>query len=682
MAETESGLTAFDIETGATAWTREADEPFNTLAAEGQLYFLEGSRQTDGRWQHRLVALALESGDELWAVPVESEYGRRSPVLRIHFAGAGVICLLEQTSVRFLAAADGSELWQHEGDVSAPRGDTRGVGHFLRGNQVWLRHGASDWLICDPQTGEVIETKDSMGAGRMKCQPALATERFVLNPRTSSLWNMEDGSAHSYDFVRGGCTTGIIPANGLGYVTPNACGCVSQQVRGFAAIVTNPELATADSRPGDLQKGPSYNRDYSDWNLSDANSWPVYRGQPERGARSGSSLPDQPAPQWRTAIDLVASDTDDEWRLMLNPPLTAPTVAGDLVMVARPQTHQVIALDRDNGQIRWTYTAGGRVTTPPTLYDGLVLFGAHDGFVYALDARDGELAWRRRAAPADRRIMAFGQVESAWPVTGGVLVRNGVGVVAAGRSSTSDGGTLVHAFEPRTGEILWTRLVDSAHHGNSDLLVAMGEDLYLMDQQIDLNTGESDRLPFSRDLSERAGTELGFPEGVRYLRSGKAGFSENAWTRLSVALRKALSTWALGNVEGELIAFDDDRVTAYQIDAATHASGDTMWSAPVTRGGGAIVSWTGEETEPDWNFEMEEPAQVEALLTNQNRIFVAGPKARHEPMGAGFLKVLNAADGAVVHEMELDIAPVHDGLAAADGRLIAVLRDGTIVSFQ
>ena len=44
-------------------------------------------------------------------------------------------------------------------------------------------------------------------------------------------------------------------------------------------------------------------------------------------------------------------------------------------------------------------TAGGRIDTPPTIADGLCLFGSHDGWVYCLRAADGRLAWRFRAAP-------------------------------------------------------------------------------------------------------------------------------------------------------------------------------------------------------------------------------------------------------------------------------------------
>lgn len=54
-----------------------------------------------------------------------------------------------------------------------------------------------------------------------------------------------------------------------------------------------------------------------------------------------------------------------------------------------------------------------------------VLFGSRDGWVYCLQASDGQLVWRFRAAPEERKMMAFEQLESTWPVHGSVLVQKG-----------------------------------------------------------------------------------------------------------------------------------------------------------------------------------------------------------------------------------------------------------------
>ncbi|MCR4412062.1 MAG: PQQ-binding-like beta-propeller repeat protein, partial [Thermoguttaceae bacterium] len=114
----------------------------------------------------------------------------------------------------------------------------------------------------------------------------------------------------------------------------------------------------------------------------------------------------------------------DDWRenAFARGPVTPPVCAAGMVYVARIDAHQIVALDATTGRTRWTFTANGRIDTPPTIHRGLCLFGTRSGYVYALRADDGRLVWRLRAAPADERIVAYGQVESPWPVPGSVVV--------------------------------------------------------------------------------------------------------------------------------------------------------------------------------------------------------------------------------------------------------------------
>src|SRR5690606_26027660 len=113
--------------------------------------------------------------------------------------------------------------------------------------------------------------------------------------------------------------------------------------------------------------------------------------------------------------------------------LSPVTIANGIACVADLDTHEVIAVDAATGKERWRFTAGGRVPMPPAIHDGHCLFGANDGWVYALAASDGRLVWRTRAAPSDRRIVAFDRVESPWPVDKGVVVKDGLAYFVAGR---------------------------------------------------------------------------------------------------------------------------------------------------------------------------------------------------------------------------------------------------------
>ena len=113
------------------------------------------------------------------------------------------------------------------------------------------------------------------------------------------------------------------------------------------------------------------------------------------------------------------------------------------------ETHTVHALDAVTGEPMWSFTTGGRVDSPPTIWQGRALFGSADGHVYCVSADDGTLVWRYRAAPENQRMMAFGQLESVWPVHGSVLVQDDIVYCVAGRSMFVDGGLRMLRLDPR-----------------------------------------------------------------------------------------------------------------------------------------------------------------------------------------------------------------------------------------
>jgi outer membrane protein assembly factor BamB len=188
--------------------------------------------------------------------------------------------------------------------------------------------------------------------------------------------------------------------------------------------------------------------------------------------------------------------------------LTPPVAVGGRVYVAAKDEHTIHALGIEDGKAAWRFTAGGRIDSPPTIHGGLVLFGCVDGYVYCLRASDGALAWRFRAAPADQRIIAFGQLESPWRVHGSVLVQDGIAYCTAGRSTHLDGGIYLYGLDPATGKVVhknrldtWARtrtdaegkLFIPAYHiegSHSDILVSEGESIYLGQYKLDRSLAE------------------------------------------------------------------------------------------------------------------------------------------------------------------------------------------------
>jgi outer membrane protein assembly factor BamB len=244
-----------------------------------------------------------------------------------------------------------------------------------------------------------------------------------------------------------------MPANGLLYVTPDSCACnMKTKLAGFWALApaAAAERAGASGATGSLsasaagdnrlERGPAFTEiPNPPPPIPNSSNWPVYRHDFARSGMTKANVPAAIKPAWRARIGGRPSGV---------------TAAGGRVFVASVDTHTVYALDQQSGETVWTFTTGARVDTPPTIYRGMALFGSADGWVYALRATDGQLAWRFRAAPEDRRTFVNGQLESVWPVHGSVLVHRDKVVVTAGRSSYLDGGIRLYVLDPTTGRTL------------------------------------------------------------------------------------------------------------------------------------------------------------------------------------------------------------------------------------
>jgi outer membrane protein assembly factor BamB len=89
----------------------------------------------------------------------------------------------------------------------------------------------------------------------------------------------------------------------------------------------------------------------------------------------------------------------------------------------------------------------------PTVVNGRVYVGSDDGFAYCLDASNGSLIWKVRAAHRPDEVLGSGKMVSLWPIRTGVLVDDGVAYFGAGVFPHER--TFVCAVDANTGEFLW-----------------------------------------------------------------------------------------------------------------------------------------------------------------------------------------------------------------------------------
>jgi outer membrane protein assembly factor BamB len=356
------------------------------------------------------------------------------------------------------------------------------------------------------------------------------------------------------------------------------------------------------------------------------------------------------------------------------------------------ETHTLYAVNDDTGQTEWTHTAGGRIDSPPTYYQGTVLFGSRDGWVYCLRASDGTLAWRFKDLP-DKLIGAFGQLESAWPVAGSVLVLNDTLYFAAGRSSYLDGGIFVYALNPSTGELLASRSnygpfteedgfpVGGDAGFKNDILVTDGKKLYLRQKAFDLSL--ADVAPDKHIIPTG-----GFLDGQPQHRT--------SWSVTPTISKRIAGDILVSDgskcykVEGFPLyanhSYFDPRRNGYTLSA--HTVGTPAGSGRRSRATSRERT-TGQEL---WRHHI--PITGKAMALAGDVLFVAGEPMKFDDYSyetyvaayrgelGGRLVAVSATDGTKLAEYELDAAPSWDGIAVAGGRLYISLADGTVQCFD
>ena len=114
-----------------------------------------------------------------------------------------------------------------------------------------------------------------------------------------------------------------------------------------------------------LEKGPAFKgvQDAKSKKTENA-AWPTYRQNAKRSGAATSEIP---------------AKLSEKWEVTLGGKVTPPVIADGQLIVAQCDAHRVCSLDAKTGKERWTFTAGGRIDSVPTIHRGTVLFGCRDG---------------------------------------------------------------------------------------------------------------------------------------------------------------------------------------------------------------------------------------------------------------------------------------------------------------
>ncbi|MBN1804024.1 MAG: PQQ-binding-like beta-propeller repeat protein [Sedimentisphaerales bacterium] len=648
--------------TGEVLWEKERRVAPLTMAVDKKsVYFHDGDS---------VVCLDRAKGEQQWEsepvnrrIPVVTNY---EPTLIVHedvvlFSG-------DKGAITAFSAQDGKKLWMAK---------QAGAGHNLQGDMmvidglVWSGASAggndSDLFTgVDLHTGW-IKKEFPTGAKTYwfthRYYQSKATDEYLLPSGTDiEFADLDSERWMTHHWARGGCLYGIVPCNGLLYVPSCPCACyIEARLYGFNTLA--PASAARDIperlyENGRLKRGHVYRRVDEKSQGDIREDWPTYRHDP---ARSGF-----------TPVD-VPCDLKSLWQRELGGRLSSVIVTEGMLFVASVDTHTVYALDADSGEIRWDYTTGGRVDSPPTVYKGRVLFGSADGWVYCLRASDGVIVWRYRAAPKDVRLTAFEQLESVWPVHGSVLVKDDVLYCVAGRSIFLDGGMRLLRLDPKTGKKLSETVLDDRDPESGenlqgyvkgsnmpaalpDILSSDGKYVYMRSQRFDMQgkrrqiapgdvaqtddgahlfcfVGFLDDSLFHRSSWMYGNTVAsgwdGWFQAGRYVPSGRLMvYNDSAiygyGCKPEYMSQSFMQEFQLYAAKKEILSETIQRIKAVQ--NAMNVISEEKNSQSADRETGKELSLAGLSADDFGWLQNDLPIQVRAMILANDKLFVAGPK--------------------------------------------------------
>jgi outer membrane protein assembly factor BamB len=717
-------IVAYEASTGRELWKKELPNIGSMAAHDGSVIYHANRQQ--------LHSLDLKTGQLLWNSPLDV-----AGQLKI---SEGKVLSVTGGAMQVFFLDTGESLWCNQPKNAGKTKAKKYRGYYIIDNTIWMGYEGDR---VDLDTGRPLP---SLGVENLwspqhhhRCYPNKATTRYIIGAMEGmEFLSLQDQGHSRNNWVRGSCSLGIMPANGMSYVPPDQCFCSAGVkllgLNALCAAKTLPPIEPAETR---LYLGPAFGKIVLDKGKA---KWPAFRHD---AMRSGSTPAQVPA-QLRRA-----------WDIQLDPSITQPVVSADRLFIASRDTHTVFALDSETGRESWRFTSGGRIDSSPTLWKGLLLFGSADGHLYCLRQKNGVLVWRFRAAPHQRLIQSFGQLESAWPLHGSVLILSDLAYVSAGRSTFLDGGLYLYALEPATGKVVYQHQELGPHEDHTqgfghsfwsegarnDVLVSDGESIYVMQlrftKQLKPYPAQTESLLGDRKFGRHIFSTAGFLDDEWYNRAfwmnstiwpgfylanqaSKSGqlLVANETTTFGVKAfwtRNRHAPMFFPGTKGYLLFADDNDsepilvgrdqgtpltwLPPFNMDKGKKRKtnwGPKLSSAPQKSSVDAYtynkdkgIGFTRTQ-KPIWSVYV--PIRVKAMVSTREKLFVAGAPdvfdEKDDPLGAlegrkgGVLRAVSAKDGLTLGEYTLDAPPVLDGLIAVQGKLFLATGDGRLSCWE
>jgi hypothetical protein len=320
-----------------------------------------------------------------------------------------------------------------------------------------------------------------------------------------------------------------------------------------------------------------------------------------------------------------------------------------------------------------------------------------------LRATDGEIVWRFDANPHHRLIVSFGQLESAWPVHGSVIIKDNVVYFSAGRSSYLDGGIFIYALDAASGNLLRSTCHDTAGHSPAnevigtadDLLIQDGDDLFIKNLRLNVDTFEAQKGNWNKRFVPGPPLSAigGLLDDSMFDRS--AWFIDNNHTDKMIVFNDSVF-FAMGWIPNQGTGHDIRyrvgehrfKVIGQKRGAPTRSRGRRAKTpSPKTP---TVLSKTPSANKATLKepWQISVPVRISSMVLAGDTLFFGGvPEATdsNELLRSiageegGLLMAVAAGDGEELLKLPLPSPPGWDSMAAARGRLYLATSKGEVI---
>ncbi len=432
-------IIALDMDEKKILWKHSEEAPiqYQNLAIDnGKLFFYSDRK--------RLAALNAGTGELLWQSNGEW-LDTLTPKKKLHnFYVARMSSLLAADGVIRLTVAENKNAYLF--NTSDGKLLTK-IGGSVQKTMIQGGTYVSGTNRFDLTTGNKLDGKVPTSTGTAWCG------RTTYAPGAGVI-------GHSTLGFKSSCAMGAWVSGGI--LTFGSTICTCGPTPGTAGFASGGEILKRikESPSHPLIKGEAFNRVQGSGFGVQEGDWGQYRGDYKHRGSSPVAVKKGVKVRWNTSPEKPYKSTDAYNRLSFEfyERPVSPIAVGEYLYTAGSDgvVHSQYV---ETGETAWTFCADGPVFSSPAFFNGQLFIPCSDGWVYAVEASSGKLAWRRRLAPMDRKILMFDQLMSTWPVLS-LAVKDGAVYAAAGHLRT-DGGW-AFALKAETGEIIWSYYTEPA----------------------------------------------------------------------------------------------------------------------------------------------------------------------------------------------------------------------------